>query len=707
MTVDFWRLFGLFLALFSPYIILRYGMLLLFPEDSLIDIVNKDNQTTKTAMIQRLDDNLIESQPQVILVGSSILGKGVNNGQLASVLGIPKSSVVKIISSGAAMPTMTAIVSGRIVANDLQPKLIVVVTTPRWLLTNKINRQLEFDYQFTHPTDELLKAIGRTSEAEKVFTINKTELREKYLSTIRKTFGQDLFDLPDDTVVSTLNDLFTYENRREKRTSVLPVSVSEASQPTEKSNEMYPLPPNDLLLYPHLIELSQQNGSNIIFVEFPVSETIKANHSLPLKLHVETANNIIDSGAGYLSYFNTQEQSIFSDSIHLNPRGSRLFTEKLANDILELNGLGEMKRSSVPTSLRVPTTQWKTVESVIPKRYTEETERNWLYPGESITVDVAKVWENEKILLQMGSEGQMRTKPTLTLGGENLDTEVVREGDNIWYVTAALPALSESRELVIGNPENGELVYVYRLSFGEEYVVPRKKATPVLANSCVEVTPNSTEELQVPWQPADRKSRLNKLSLRPDIEIGDMSRLDFLSSDNLQTNGIPCQPLILRQNNGIPLEQAPNCHFLVKKDLRDNFCTDDGLAMLLTEHLQGETLSFQLQRNRICQAKETDGCVRGSGVWIYPKDNVQLRIQGGQRHTGYTHLVLNGATFGEGQWSVTIQMEDGTETTLLLSKFEVETKIWLKEPIFDTEALKSIEIGGDNFAFVSSLSLSN
>ena len=69
---------------------------------------------------------------------------------------------------------------------------------------------------------------------------------------------------------------------------------------------------------------------------------------------IEIAQKIIAKGAGFISYFDSSKPQIFADTIHLNNRGSILYTSKLASDLKAINALGTITKQALPTRARAP-----------------------------------------------------------------------------------------------------------------------------------------------------------------------------------------------------------------------------------------------------------------------------------------------------------------------------------------------------------------
>ena len=99
--------------------------------------------------IEAIDSRLDTTQPDIILVGSSLANKSVNEEVMAQELGLAPSKVQKIWSGMAAMPAIRLMIENRILAQNLQPKVVAILSPPVWLTTTDVLQDANFS---THQT---------------------------------------------------------------------------------------------------------------------------------------------------------------------------------------------------------------------------------------------------------------------------------------------------------------------------------------------------------------------------------------------------------------------------------------------------------------------------------------------------------------------------------------------------------------------------
>ena len=85
-----------------------------------------------------LEAALLKKEPEVLLMGNSMLLRALDRERLAQHFGIKKEKVQIIWFGGATIATLYVVLKERIIKNDLRPKLIIFGTTPYWLLANSI-----------------------------------------------------------------------------------------------------------------------------------------------------------------------------------------------------------------------------------------------------------------------------------------------------------------------------------------------------------------------------------------------------------------------------------------------------------------------------------------------------------------------------------------------------------------------------------------
>ncbi len=695
--MNLWKLFRIVLIVLGPYVVLRYGLFLCFPSRTLLGINTElQEQGGKSFEIKDMEEILYENKPEVIIVGSSIAAKGVRIPILANLLDLPIKSVMTLKSSTATMPTMYAMIQGRIFANGIRPKLIIIVSTPRWIITNRVVRKIPFQNHKTDPDQHLINAVGQDGKQFHSFSAKTEHVRDEYLSTIRYLFGEKIFNIRDEDVVHSLDQLFAFEKRiNQDNKSVLPVSISQAKlrNPT-LSTDRYPIPPSDVQLYPHLIELVHSYNCNILFVEFPVSQEIQAEHDLPKGLHHEMAKNILSLGGGLLSYFHTQEPMIFADLIHLNLRGSEIFTKKLASDIKKINALGEMK-TELPSSFGLTTLEWKTLNNKVPRKFKDSEERSWLYPGEQIELKSSEHLTNTEFHFQISSDKRIEHKPSITLNGSQLKIIEEFSTRTKWYIIAELPSLSNTDQLLVQNPTKGSLIYLHRVSFKNQHIFPKEQRVSLLNAIEISYQKKDSSIYQSDWSPAPIPKEMNAFKNNKDVLSSKMGTLSLFSPEILKTKGILCQPLQLIQDNSSPLENSKNCNRMARKEQAGHYCFRSGMVYLFPE---SDTATYKLT------LKDNINC---DGIWLYPNDTVKVTLASSQLSTGFTKLRITGGTLSKGKWNIKINFKNGKYSKHVFGKFNLNKEVWLKHPIFDTSKISSIEISSTNFIYLSSVFLSN
>ena len=112
--------------------------------------------------IQEIDQRLAETQPDIILVGSSLTNRAVNTDYLAKTLGIAPTKIQTVWSGMATMPAMTLMIENRILKQKIKPMVVAILAPPNWLTQTEILQDANFSLHQTAPLSPILsEVLGR------------------------------------------------------------------------------------------------------------------------------------------------------------------------------------------------------------------------------------------------------------------------------------------------------------------------------------------------------------------------------------------------------------------------------------------------------------------------------------------------------------------------------------------------------------------
>ena len=230
----------------------------------------------------------------------------------------------------ATIPAVTLMIENRILSRNLEPKAIVRLSPPNWLVTSDVLQDANFVMHQTSPLSSTLASIlGQSTENNaSIIQQRKIQFQDGYTNLNQRLFGERLLNRSPEEVDEQLEMIFDFD---QQRTDIK--GGPQLIQHNVRQLEDSPAPTNssntDLRLLEYLSKIVNDAESHLIVVTVPVSDIIKEKH----RVSPETLQNMIETldshNARLLDYFEWSEPNIYADSKHMNKRGRTLFTNKL------------------------------------------------------------------------------------------------------------------------------------------------------------------------------------------------------------------------------------------------------------------------------------------------------------------------------------------------------------------------------------------
>ena len=170
-----------------------------------------------TRQIQEIDKRLSESQPDVILVGSSLVNRAIDNKLFAKELGIPEQKVQKLWSGMATMPAVNLMIENRVLHQNLQPKVIAILCPPKWLAHSEVLQDAHFAMHQTRPLNPIIaEVLGLEQTGDsRPWKQRKTNFQDGYQEWNQELFGELVLGEGQADIDSKLDSLFAFENQRQ------------------------------------------------------------------------------------------------------------------------------------------------------------------------------------------------------------------------------------------------------------------------------------------------------------------------------------------------------------------------------------------------------------------------------------------------------------------------------------------------------------
>lgn len=281
------------------------------------------------------------NQPDIVLIGDSVLYEGVDPDQLSNELGVKSYSMARV---GAGTASWYLTIKNIILASQYRPKYVVIffrntmLTVPQYRTTGRYFELLDDFAEKNEPLVSKLAFIDQMSPIE--------QFAQKYIPvySARLEIRQDLDHLIRYTPTSILagcdractDDAVSSIFGREVDPIALDQLMEDAASTLYAPQEMnFDKQVNDSFL-PYMIQLAQKNNINLIFVRTKVN----GNEPLALERYAKSLNAYLkDQKNVYLVDFTHDPRILpeyFVDSLHMNAHGKQVFTTFLADEFKKI-----------------------------------------------------------------------------------------------------------------------------------------------------------------------------------------------------------------------------------------------------------------------------------------------------------------------------------------------------------------------------------
>lgn len=610
---------------------------------------------------------LAEDRPRVVLVGNSLLHRGIDDDALAESLGLPEGDVRNIFVSDSRMPSWYAAIKSRIIEADHRPELIIVGTSQAWSLDNTLpnaRARARLDEHLSGHDPVIAGALGEPgSVLISRLKTRRVQLRESMLSAIRRTtisaLGGD-----DEAVRPQLDDLFAVRNTDRSIKRVIPVAQSAAA---EQPLSERPLRVEDSLL-DELTAMCEAAGIKVVFAWLPVQDPSLA---LPDDLARQTVALMADAGAGFIDRSDAAiPSSYFEDHLHLNERGKAWLTETLAADLKKIDALGSLRSAQLPARLRAAPILTRTgpLPEDAPRIRRWGEDAGWIAPGSTLRIQLPGLSSRSgEIRARISTHGRARGVPRLSMGAASVPLTGRRVREGVLH--------GEVGVIEITVPEDGPLALLHRLELDGEAAIVLDDGSDILSPGTATVT--GPEHAP---RPAEAQHRDGITSLA----LGDLAAVE---NDAVfeATGERLCSPIRVLRDGGLVASETVSCRAVTKGE-PEAVCVRGEHARLRDDG--DHDYAVALAADRTC----------GDWLWLYPGDALLLDDLKALPRGGTT-LRLQAAALSEGSWSVRVKLRSRTllETSLTAEDLTEGITLPLTDAIPPRPRDLTISISGDGF----------
>ena len=592
------------------------------------------------AEIQEIDRRLSESQPEIILVGSSLTNRAIDNDLFAKNLGLKESQVQKLWSGMAAMPAISLMIENRILNQGLQPKVVAILSPPAWLTSTDVLQDANFSRHQTRPLNALLaKVLGREADAAIVpWKQRKNEFQSGYQEWNQELFGERILGESADDIDTKLDTLFAAEKQRQnvKGNQLIQHNVRKTEEQREQQSTDHTF---DLRLLESVAEQLKEKNIHLVVVILPVSKRSKKAYALGDEEMLQLVDSLQRNEVSLIDLFDWNELGGFIDTKHISARGRKIFTPLLANKWTELRLLTDQpKTAQIPIKLLKPTLSLSDDTTI-----SKDGSFTLTFPNSQSNASLTAC-----ISAQSPIERMIFSQSTSRTGSTSLWCEQIE----LTSITANEPILFQNR--------SNTAVTLHSLKIHDIELLPATRS--IFANVHSWTTESSKKNNGFSIAKAEQwpKWIANKKPAFPSLQVGELSRYKGLSDRTLVNLNISveCRPLDIKQGNeSIELSSCKEVW-----TTKSGYCiSTNSLIALDPQSIEWDELSIHLKTNRLCHLPNKKGA---EGFWIHSGDSSSTTFNWPK--SDYSRLYIEGMSIGKGDWRVEVFEGDTTflDTTI-------------------------------------------
>ncbi len=331
------------LAVLLPLLLLVVGLTLL--------VAPRDEALSEWAL--ELERRLAEGDPQLVLLGNSMVGRGVDAELLSTELGPPAVRVVKAHEAGTRPANWYLVLKNRVYGQGLEPHAIVVGMGPGTLMLTSVETDLGqkslADHMGPHEPVVNRKVYGRETPNPWLLRLRERRgrfqdawagwLRAGSVGLFHGEGEQDLLERGEAVAAPALERIFEADG-------AVDISLHQRVIPVVEHQEEEQGPAGasavSASFVPDILDLAAEHGTRVVFVWMPALPATKEAMTLEPAVQAELIRLLNERGAAWVDLSGDDyPAALFDDPVHLSAAGRARFTPELAQALKELDILGE------------------------------------------------------------------------------------------------------------------------------------------------------------------------------------------------------------------------------------------------------------------------------------------------------------------------------------------------------------------------------
>ncbi len=331
------------LAVLLPLLLLGAGLSLLL----------SPSQQALSEQAAALDSRLAEVQPELVLLGNSMVGRGIDAELLGSELGSPAVRVVKAHEAGTRPANWYLVLKNRVYAQGLSPHAIVVGVTPTTLMISTVETDLGQKSLADHMSEQEpvvhRKVFGR--EAPNPWLLRLRERRGRFqdrwaawlrAGSVGLLHGDGqlpLLERGEAAAAPALERVFEVDGAVDISLHQRVIPVVEHEEQEARAEDASAVGAS---FVPDILDLADEHGTRVVFVWMPTRPEIEEAVTLPPAVQADLIRLLNERGAAWIDMSGQDyPAALFDDSVHLSAAGRARFTPALAEALRGIEVMGD------------------------------------------------------------------------------------------------------------------------------------------------------------------------------------------------------------------------------------------------------------------------------------------------------------------------------------------------------------------------------
>lgn len=429
----------------------------------------------------RLEAELAASEAEVLVLGSSLANRGIDEDVLADALGLREEQVLVLQLPHASVAHHYAVLKNRVFAEGHRPRVVVVAAAMNAMLHHEL---LTFQPNLDRLVDQMgpdepvlgARVFGLSSPTQLQWMVAR-ERAGAWRASILEGLADAFVGWSTDRNAYEVEQLTTKINEQVFDDAAMDYDLHEevATGVGRKGARMraIDLPPFELRthgLLDVMQALATAHEASLVWVRMPLPPSSQALDVVSPELEDAALSWWEELGSGFLDMRTLPLGELdFEDSRHLSPEGAQVLSQSLGEALRTMRVLSPAPQVSVVRGAPTPDTTVRTGEATWPVSMGDapDLDDTWLLPGQSLEMQWASGWglpaRSFGVAFSARAHAEGAT-PSVLLAGDPV--EISRDGHALSGELMPASAPSGPWTLAVHNPLDGAPLKIQYIGIG-------------------------------------------------------------------------------------------------------------------------------------------------------------------------------------------------------------------------------------------------